>query len=1236
MFQSFTGSSRRPRQVNLSGRNPNPFANAAGTGTGKSTALANAQQDRVQRQIERDRLNAAQTLQRTWRGHACRRKVRAMYRKTWDSYEGVRDGHRTIEEISPYSSVEEANLHILMLVTFFSPRQAGDVERLLRLCGRIQLSNLEQIDHSRLVTMCLEALEYIHGQSDKPRRQIVLPEALASSAESAPQRTALNSQQYIHSQSDERRCQTIDLLLEALASSAESTPQRTALHFSQQYYRTMMNFTRYNAHLFPEDPEAVQNRMPLLLRVLAIPLRSIHSETLRAYEGFASYYLTDIHLSQLLSFGGANQGLKELSEHVNLHLLARAIVDMIQSIQGQGQGSSVEASSSDYQMRQPTNRLAMLAHFIYFHRAVHDFGHAERYSSNEDFVVVVSELLSSLADELDIESKTIRDSTNSDRPPVEFSEFIKTQLTSLVTQQSVSGMLLRTEAESHGLAQSLAGFALTLLRLFPQKGDEIRMWLYLGATNASSSTPAVKYFWEAVKHTECFQAIMIDPRAAFNLLRVSDGRPANASSLAWKAPRNSGGDLVKIEDEWRLVFVFMELYIFVLKVMDDDEFFGGIQAGSLDSVSRGSSRTRDNALPLRDVQDLTTFLKNLGFTLYFHAADLAEPTEIERFPGVNAFGRRSMNDTLGMSAAQSGAAPAKPTIATGASIEYVKGLVTGLIRMIYERDSRRAFLPKDHWLMTSPFDMDTFIPAVVSEEERRGRLGDDEEDEDPHADEEEEQLNLIGTGRAHQIRHLERLRKEQRKASRKRYLQAVAPRLEILQNMPFFIPFATRVQIFREFVRLDQLKRRDGLIDPDTWRVAMVHNSMDPERNELSKHHAKVRREHEFDDAYEQFYTLGSGLKEPIQITFVDQFDTPEAGIDGGGVTKEFLTSVTSQAFSPSGGLDLFVENDQHLLYPNPAAVDEKKYLLREAGIDPTSPEFRSELQDLYQRYEFLGRIVGKCLYEGILVDISFAGFFLLKWALTGGDGSAPNESGYRANLNDLKDLDEGLYQGLLKLKNYSGDVEDFGLNFTVTDTYNIGGGKTKAITRDLCHDGSQMTVTNANRLIYIQYMAHHRLSSQPAAQTRAFLRGLSTMIQPSWLSMFNQSELQTLIGGAASSIDVADLRRNTQYGGVYVIGDDGREHPSIVLFWRVMESLDDKDRRAVLKFVTSTPRAPLLGFVSLNPKFSIRDAGDDQVRLPSTSTCVNLLKLPRFKDEATMREKLLYAVNAGAGFDLS
>ena len=54
-----------------------------------------------------------------------------------------------------------------------------------------------------------------------------------------------------------------------------------------------------------------------------------------------------------------------------------------------------------------------------------------------------------------------------------------------------------------------------------------------------------------------------------------------------------------------------------------------------------------------------------------------------------------------------------------------------------------------------------------------------------------------------------------------------------------------------------------------------------------------------------------------------------------------------------------------------------------------------------------------------------------------------------------------------------------------------------------------------------------------------------------------------------------------------------------------------------------------------LYPAFCIHYAGQED-RLPTASTCMNLLKLPEFKDKETLREKLLYAIESGAGFELS
>ena len=60
-----------------------------------------------------------------------------------------------------------------------------------------------------------------------------------------------------------------------------------------------------------------------------------------------------------------------------------------------------------------------------------------------------------------------------------------------------------------------------------------------------------------------------------------------------------------------------------------------------------------------------------------------------------------------------------------------------------------------------------------------------------------------------------------------------------------------------------------------------------------------------------------------------------------------------------------------------------------------------------------------------------------------------------------------------------------------------------------------------------------------------------------------------------------------------------------------------------------------MLDFQDLYPAFCIHHGGNEE-RLPSASTCMNLLKLPHFKNFEVLKEKLLYAVESGAGFELS
>jgi ubiquitin-protein ligase E3 C len=69
----------------------------------------------------------------------------------------------------------------------------------------------------------------------------------------------------------------------------------------------------------------------------------------------------------------------------------------------------------------------------------------------------------------------------------------------------------------------------------------------------------------------------------------------------------------------------------------------------------------------------------------------------------------------------------------------------------------------------------------------------------------------------------------------------------------------------------------------------------------------------------------------------------------------------------------------------------------------------------------------------------------------------------------------------------------------------------------DLVPGGSEIPVTNDNRMQYIVLVSNYRLNVQIAPQCRAFYQGLFEIINPRWLHMFNQSELAVLVGAFVS-----------------------------------------------------------------------------------------------------------------------
>jgi ubiquitin-protein ligase E3 C len=360
----------------------------------------------------------------------------------------------------------------------------------------------------------------------------------------------------------------------------------------------------------------------------------------------------------------------------------------------------------------------------------------------------------------------------------------------------------------------------------------------------------------------------------------------------------------------------------------------------------------------------------------------------------------------------------------------------------------------------------------------------------------------------------------------------------------------------------------------------------------------RIRRSRVVEDATEQLAEVAGTpmLKCRISVQFINEAGEREAGIDIGGLFKELWTNLSRVAFSEAYGL--FSACADGCLFPNPAS------------------ELAAGHAHL-RTFELLGAVLGKALYEDLVVGPQFARFFLRRLL------------GKPSQLQDLESLDPTLYRGLASLRTVQGDLSDLYLDFTVG--VDVMGAQR---TVELVPGGASIPVTRENRLRYVHLAADYYLSGRVRAQCDAFLAGVRSVLPLEWLRMFNEHELQVMISGSVTGdVDVADWKAHTRYAGGYT-----PISTQVLRFWRIVEAMSPAERALLLQFATSCPRAPALGFAALSPPFTIQrvPVSDDAERLPSASTCFNTIKLPDYSSERSLRDKLHVAIASGAGFELS
>lgn len=166
--------------------------------------------------------------------------------------------------------------------------------------------------------------------------------------------------------------------------------------------------------------------------------------------------------------------------------------------------------------------------------------------------------------------------------------------------------------------------------------------------------------------------------------------------------------------------------------------------------------------------------------------------------------------------------------------------------------------------------------------------------------------------------------------------------------------------------------------------------------------------------------------------------------------------------------------------------------------------------------------------------------------------------------------------------------------------------------------------VTNENRGAFVRDYVVHLILHSIRPQLKAFKNGFLTCLSPRSLEFFTPHTLKKLVEGT-QNISVPELRACATYE------DYNSTHPSVRMFWEIVQGYSQEDVTRLLEFVTASDRVPVTGYKSLT--FNIVRMGNDSEHLPTSSTCFGKLYLPDYRDKEKMQRKLQLAIQNAKGF---
>lgn len=213
-----------------------------------------------------------------------------------------------------------------------------------------------------------------------------------------------------------------------------------------------------------------------------------------------------------------------------------------------------------------------------------------------------------------------------------------------------------------------------------------------------------------------------------------------------------------------------------------------------------------------------------------------------------------------------------------------------------------------------------------------------------------------------------------------------------------------------------------------------------------------VRRDQVFLDSFKSlYYKKADEFKYgKLNIRF-----SGEEGVDAGGVTREWFQVLAKQMFDPNYALFNPVASDRTTFHPN---------LL--SGVNPEHLTF----------FKFIGRIIGKALYESRVLDCHFSRAVYKRML------------GKPVSIKDMETLDLDYYKSVVWM--LENDITDI-----ITETFSVEDdafGETKIV--DLIPDGRNVQVTEENKHEYVRLVVEYKMIGAVKEQLDHFLIGKSSL----------------------------------------------------------------------------------------------------------------------------------------------